>query len=413
MKETITAILLKSQSDLDINHISTELSKIESDKDFQYVIEYLKTERDKVKKKREQEYNKTITKESLPESCPYCGGSTVIRYGFQNGKQKFKCKNQNCHKTFIMDHRIGATGYSKQSKQRWLKFFESELNHNSLRSSAEKLGVELSTAFTMRHKYLPILARVMYSEGKFNKIVQADETFFDFNTKGNKNAGRNFTTKKYDIDYTPDYINLRESKKKHLRGKSSRMSESYSKLCVPTAINQDQSFAFSKTSNWGVPTAGAIDYAFENRLKSIDYMITDEEKAMGKFAKQSEIPILQVKKGSKIADINKVNHLHSRYKELDKINHGVSTKYLDEYLALKNFEEIYSDKTTLEKRDILFDLLKHEEKIVTYEEVRAKAFPKFIYEEKVDKKRKTYPKYLNNAIDLMNKEKINNDAVPF
>jgi hypothetical protein len=215
-----------------------------------------------------------------------------------------------------MDHRIGATGYSKQSKERWLKFLESELDHNSLRSSAEKLGVQLSTAFTMRHKYLPILGKVLYSKGKFNKIVQADETFFDFNTKGNKNAGRNFTTKKHDIAYAPDYISLRQSKEKHVRGKSSRMGESYSKICVPTAINQDQSFAFSKTSNWGVPTAGTIDFAFENRLKGIDYMITDEEKAMGKFAKESEIPILQVKKGSKIADINKVNQLHSRYKRI-------------------------------------------------------------------------------------------------
>jgi len=174
-----------------------------------------------------------------------------------------------------------------------LTFLECELNHNSLRSSAEKLGIHLSTAFTMRHKYLPTLGNILYSNGKFNKIVQADETFFDFKAKGNKNAGRNFITKKHDIAYAPAYISLRQSKEKHLIGKSSKMSESYSKICVPTAINQDQSFAFSKTSNWGVPTARSIDYAFENRLKDIDYMITDEEKAMGKFAKESEIPILQ------------------------------------------------------------------------------------------------------------------------
>lgn len=406
MTKTITAILLDSKIDLDINHISSELDKIKDDKDFQIIIDYFKSERDKVKKKKEQEYNKPLTKEALPETCPFCGETHVIRYGFQNGKQKFKCKNLDCNKTFIMDHRIGATGYSKQSKENWLKFFESELDHNTLRSSSEKLGVQLSTAFSMRHKYLPILSQVLYGKGKFDKIVQADETFFDFNTKGNKNAGKNFIIKPQDTKYDSDYVNLRHSKEKHVRGNCSKMGESYSKVCVPTAISQDQSFAFSKTSNWGQPTYESINFAFEDRLKDIEYMITDEEKAMGKFAKENEIPILQVKKGSKLADINKVNGLHSRYKDLDKINHGVSTKYLDEYLALKNFEEIYSNKSIFEKRDILFDLLKDVEKVITYEDVRAKDYPKFVYEEKVDKKRKTYPKYLNKEIDLKNKKFI-------
>ncbi len=121
--------------------------------------------------------------------------------------------------------------------------------------------------------------------------------------------------------------------------------------------------------------------------------------------KKNEIPILQVLKGSKVADINKVNQLHTKYKELDKIHHGVSTKSLEEYLTLKNFEEIYSDKTVLEKRDILFNLLKNVEKIVTYKDIRKKEFPDFVYEEKVDKKRKSYPKYLNAAIDQKNKKK--------
>jgi len=118
MIKEFTTILLKSQSDLDINHVSTELNKIKDDKDFQYVIDYLKNERDKIKKKKEQEDKKTLTKEALPESCPYCGESSIIRYGHQNGKQKFKCKNKNCNKAFIIDHRLGITGYSKQSKDR-------------------------------------------------------------------------------------------------------------------------------------------------------------------------------------------------------------------------------------------------------------------------------------------------------
>lgn len=43
--------------------------------------------------------------EQLPDrpSCPYCGGSHVIKYGHKNGKQRFLCKD--CQKTFIYSSR--------------------------------------------------------------------------------------------------------------------------------------------------------------------------------------------------------------------------------------------------------------------------------------------------------------------
>ena len=185
-----------------------------------------------------------------------------------------------------MDHRISVLGYSKQSKSRWLKFLECELDHVSLRSSSEKLGVEISTTFNMRHKYLPLLSKILFTNKNFNNIVQADETYFDFNTKGNKNACMNFIGKKYSTYYASEYVNLGQGKKLHLRDKSSTMDNSYSKVCVPTVIFEDKTLAFSKPSNWGTPTADNLDSAFENKLKNVTYMITDGERAMRKFAKK-------------------------------------------------------------------------------------------------------------------------------
>ncbi|MCD8327462.1 MAG: hypothetical protein LUC90_12545 [Lachnospiraceae bacterium] len=31
--------------------------------------------------------------------CPYCGSSSIIRYGLKHGKQRFLCKS--CRKTFL------------------------------------------------------------------------------------------------------------------------------------------------------------------------------------------------------------------------------------------------------------------------------------------------------------------------
>mgnify|MGYP000432331519 CR=1 FL=1 len=37
--------------------------------------------------------------------CPYCEGDKVIKYGFYKGIQRYKCKNEDCGKTFNNEYK--------------------------------------------------------------------------------------------------------------------------------------------------------------------------------------------------------------------------------------------------------------------------------------------------------------------
>ena len=62
--------------------------------------------------------NFNITKEDKEKGkieCPKCHSEKVIKFGFYNGIQRYKCKNEDCCKTFI-DEKSNPFRYSKKFK---------------------------------------------------------------------------------------------------------------------------------------------------------------------------------------------------------------------------------------------------------------------------------------------------------
>lgn len=85
--------------------------------------------------------------------CPICGSARYIKYGSYKGIQRFKCKAQNCGKTFSLTTN-SVWSYSKKSARKWIEFMELMMKKRSLRYCAEKLEINLGTAFYWRHKIL-------------------------------------------------------------------------------------------------------------------------------------------------------------------------------------------------------------------------------------------------------------------
>ena len=70
--------------------------------------------------------NFNITKEDKEKGkieCPKCHSEKVIKFGFYNGIQRYKCKNEDCCKTFI-DEKSNPFRYSKKFKENWEQYFE-------------------------------------------------------------------------------------------------------------------------------------------------------------------------------------------------------------------------------------------------------------------------------------------------
>jgi len=93
------------------------------------------------------------SREKNINSCPICGHNKYIKYGFYSGIQRYKCKNKSCEKTFSLSTNF-IWSYSKKSSEKWAVFIELMLAKRTLRYCAEKLNINLVTAFYWRHKIL-------------------------------------------------------------------------------------------------------------------------------------------------------------------------------------------------------------------------------------------------------------------
>ncbi|MGL4108447.1 transposase [Clostridium sp. LP20] len=124
-------------------------------------------------------------------TCPHCKSKSIIKYGNYKNGQRYKCKD--CYKTF--SKRTNTPWYySKKSPYMWAKFIENMLKIDTLRNSAAKLKIDLTTAFYWRHKVLYALASLL-DPIKLAESVEMGKLLVKENFKGDK--GAQFKEKKF------------------------------------------------------------------------------------------------------------------------------------------------------------------------------------------------------------------------
>jgi len=87
-----------------------------------------------------------------PILCPTCKGTSIIKAGTaKNGKQRYKCTNNNCTTiTFILEYTyIGRLGETKE------KVIEMALNGSGIRDTARVLKISTSTVLSELRKKAP------------------------------------------------------------------------------------------------------------------------------------------------------------------------------------------------------------------------------------------------------------------
>ena len=109
--------------------------------------------------------------------CRHCQASGAVRRGQTRGLRRYSCKR--CGKTF---HALSGTALSGlHHKQRWLALGPSLVERESVRESAQRCGVAVTTAFRWRH-------RCMGQAGQLQGLLEADATYV-LHTQGPKAAG--------------------------------------------------------------------------------------------------------------------------------------------------------------------------------------------------------------------------------
>lgn len=251
--------------------------------------------------------------ETTPQSCPRCNSTSArfIKKGFSGRKQRYQCTA--CGKKFTYD--AGKiTAYSHQSEDKWAVFIEDTLSLKTLDQCAKHISVCHTTAFFMRQKLLAFLEKAVQGD-TLSGLIEADETYVLEAQKGIHVTGRK--PRKHGETATK-------------RGLSSEQ------MCICVAADRDNNVV-ARCVNRAKPSAENIKEAIGDRIAENSVFQCDGATAYNKMVEEKncvKVVLNSHTDYNKVYHLNTVNSLQSRLKEMLKHFNGVSTKYLNRYLAM-------------------------------------------------------------------------------
>ncbi len=116
--------------------------------------------------------------------CPHCKERHIHRHGMARGLRRYKCLA--CARTF---NALTDTPLARLRKRdRWLKYADALNASESVRAAAVRAGVNASTSFRWRHRFLS--ARKDLRDHQLTGIVEVDECFILASRKGERQLPR-------------------------------------------------------------------------------------------------------------------------------------------------------------------------------------------------------------------------------
>lgn len=251
-------------------------------------------------------------------NCPHCAHEHISRWGFANGLQRYRCNA--CRATFnaLTDTPLAGLRY----KAKWIDYAKQLVEGTSIRKSAAAVGIHPNTAFRWRHRFLK-LPNTQQSNSLAG-IAEADETYFLESQKGNRQG----------LSRPPRKRGGKASK----RGLS---EEQTAVLICRDRTGNTADFILEKADKAHI---GAV---LKPLLPADVILCTDGEKALAAVAKELGIAHRPVNlaAGQRVVagvyHVQNVNAYDSRLKEWMRRFHGVTTRYLGNYLGWRRLIERY------------------------------------------------------------------------
>lgn len=272
----------------------------------------------------------TELNDTTPHACPCCKSMTsrFVKKGFSRRKQRYQCKE--CGKRFTYD--VGKiTSGSHQTETAWATFIADTISLKSIDDSALHIGVCHTTAFYMRQKLLAFLEDILKEGVVLDGMIEADETYVQESQKGKRVADR--------------------KPRKHGESASKR-GLSGEKMCICVAADREGNLT-ACCVNRAKPSSEDIENAIGSSILEGSVFQCDGAAAYNHLI--AEKKCIQIILNShadynKVYHLNTVNGLHSRLKEIFKRFRGVSSKYLNRYLAMFVAMEQLSERSSAVER---------------------------------------------------------------
>lgn len=280
---------------------------------------------------------------SMGKVCPFCGHDKISKHGKYHGKtgvkQRYKCQNKHCHKTFN-DFTKSPIASSKKGLDKWLLYAQCMIDNKTIRQCAEIVEINIATAFYWRHKIIDAI-RNFVKDSSLQGVVELDETYFPLNYKGNHTKSLHFKMP-------------REPRKRGKEVNTRGISREFA--CVLCGIDRIGNI-YSRLICNGRPKHTDIDRALNNVVEDGSILCTDKHRSYIKYASNKKLELYQIRGGRKtigIYNIQHVNSLHSSMKRWMYKFNGVSTKFLTNYLFWYKWIQIFKSEMEKNKSKKLF-----------------------------------------------------------
>ncbi len=274
-------------------------------------------------------------------ACPHCKTKAelcVIKKGKnRNGAQRYYCKK--CRKFFVPSTNTVFERTKKESDV-WRKFISLTISGASLKKCAVECGLAYQTAFTWRHK---VLNAFVQNQGNttMNGVVEIDEMLIPISYKGNHVKG-GFESRRL----LPGIDNglPRESYK---RGTDNRSKSATDKACVFCMVEDGKKCFYASVPGIGFMSNNMLKSTIEKHInKQTALILADKYKITRKFLEENNYKHKIL--ATNISDnhnehkpeihgklhMQHVNSMHRHVRRFLAGYCGVSSKYLENYVAL-------------------------------------------------------------------------------
>jgi transposase-like protein len=281
--------------------------------------------------KSKKSNQKIINRERKSISCPDCKSHSITKNGTKDGRQRYFCKD--CHR-FFSDNNNSIVYKSKHTYDQWISFINCELHDYILKDEASEVNIDITTAFSWRHKLYEAIAEVKKSI-VLSGDIQIDGTFTPINLKGTK----------------PENM-PRISKR---RSSSAYRGVSHHKVCIMSAVDTEDNMFF-EIVGLGSETNKMLE-SIEYKIKDCKVLVSDGKFAFETFCKKLGCTNEVVKSGHYVNDkgynLSTINGLHSELKTSLKKRRGVSIKHLQGYLDMFLFKKMLNYTVENQDKDIV------------------------------------------------------------
>ncbi len=250
--------------------------------------------------------------------CVHCGSDGVVKNGKSEGLVRFRCRSESCRRTY--NALTGTNLKGLVHKEKWELYEQCMRERLTLKESARRCGISYRTAFHWRHRFL----KGIEPNGRLNGVVELDETNFRESGKGDRT--------------------VKDRRCPRERGNGGEGGW----VPVVTAVARG-----SATRGWKVPdsTRTSLRLTLQAWLDPDSLLVTDGHPSYSSASRRLGLhhEILNQRAGERrrgSLHLNTVNNRHLTMKKtINDFHRGVSTRYLDNYVAWLSCSEFRVDKS--------------------------------------------------------------------